>query len=399
LNALQANSNLVISNKRGRGRGGRGGGDDGTAKSLNAADLRMGDLVRPSAKPSDANKSKKPKKSTDIDLNVLTGGNQGFNVDTAPAMYRPKTKETRAAYEALLAEIKSVLTDAPHDVLCGAADEILLVLKDDGMRDPDRQRDIGKMLGDAVDNNKYTKFVAIGKLIDDFSIEEEEDVGGDGMDEELGVAVEFEDEEDEDEDNMIQTEVVDDELHDDGDDGDEDGLDPDGEGVGDGAIGDRDDPMSEDDDGGGEGGANAGSGVPKAREIDGFWLQRRISEAYDDSGEALEASQAQKLAEEVFDVLKMADVREIENKLVMLMDFERFELVKELMTHKDRIVWCMRLARAADDAEKEAIETEMAATKRGTAVLNELKGTRTSARDRYGSMRIDDGGGSRFDWE
>ena len=86
LNALQANSNLVISNKRGRGRGGRGGGDVGTPKSLNAADLRMGDLVRPSEKPSDANKSKKQKKATDIDLNVHTGGNQGFNVDTAPAM-------------------------------------------------------------------------------------------------------------------------------------------------------------------------------------------------------------------------------------------------------------------------------------------------------------------------
>ena len=372
-----ANSNLVISNKRGRGRGGaRGAGDDGTAKSLNAADLKMGDLVRPSAKPSDTTKSKKPKKSTDIDLDVLTGGTQGFNVDTAPALYRPKTKETRAAYEALLAEIKSVLTDAPHDVLCGAADEILLVLKDDGMRDPDRQRDISKMLGDTVDTNKYTKFVAIGKLINDFSVDDD-DGEGDGMDEELGVAVEFEDEDDEE--NMIQTEVVDDE--DDSDDKEDEDGDVDLPGPNSaGAIGDRDDPMSEDDDD--EGVQGDATAVPKAKEIDGFWLQRRISEAYDVSGDALEADQAQMIAEEVFDVLKMSDVREIENKLVMLMEFERFELVKELMTHKDRIVWCMRLARAANDDEKKAIEAEMAGSKRGLAVLNELKGTRTSARDR-----------------
>ena len=98
------------------------------------------------------------------------------------------------------------------------------------------------------------------------------------------------------------------------------------------------------------------------------------------------------IAQEMAELQNQLDDFSKENKLVMLMDFERFELVKELMTHKDRIVWCMRLARAADDAEKEAIETEMAATKRGTAVLNELKGTRTSARDRYGLMRIDDGG-------
>ncbi len=102
----------------------------------------------------------------------------------------------------------------------------------------------------------------------------------------------------------------------------------------------------------------------------------------DSQGDALDPSQAQRIAEEVFGVLQMADIREIENKLVTLMDFERFELVKELTLHKDRIVWCMRLARASSEAERREIEDEMTASKEGLAVLHELKGTRSSARDR-----------------
>jgi pre-mRNA-splicing helicase BRR2 len=270
-----ANSNLVLANNR-RGKRAQ---DDGSAKSLreeSVQNLKMGDMVRQS-KPNDGkpSKAKKPKKTTDMDLGVLTG--QGFNLDGAPSLYRPKTKETRAAFEALLSSIKGVLTEAPHDVLCGAADEILLVLKNDGMRDPERQKEISKMLGDTISNEKYTHFVAIGKLITDFSAEENDDTGGDALDEELGVAVEFEDEDEEDEDAMVQTEVVDDGEFDDDD--EEDGME---DRMEDGvrnkeAIVDRDGLAD------GEAGTGAAAGVPNAKAVDAFWLQRRISEAYEDT--------------------------------------------------------------------------------------------------------------------
>lgn len=48
--------------------------------------------------------------------------------------YRPKTKETRAAYEAMLAFIQGKFGDQPADVLRGVADEILATLKNDHMR-------------------------------------------------------------------------------------------------------------------------------------------------------------------------------------------------------------------------------------------------------------------------
>ena len=56
-----------------------------------------------------------------------------MNLDTASG-YRPRTQETRAAYEAILSFIREQFGDQPQDVLKGAADEILAVLKDDKKR-------------------------------------------------------------------------------------------------------------------------------------------------------------------------------------------------------------------------------------------------------------------------
>lgn len=56
-----------------------------------------------------------------------------MSLDTASG-YRPRTQETRAAYEAVLAFIREQFGDQPQDVLKGAADEVLAVLKDDRKR-------------------------------------------------------------------------------------------------------------------------------------------------------------------------------------------------------------------------------------------------------------------------
>ena len=56
-----------------------------------------------------------------------------MTLDTASG-YRPRTHETRAAYEAILAFIREQFGDQPQDVLKGAADEVLAVLKDDKKR-------------------------------------------------------------------------------------------------------------------------------------------------------------------------------------------------------------------------------------------------------------------------
>lgn len=127
-----------------------------------------------------------------------------LDMDTA-GLYRPRTKETRAAYEALLNTIHATFGDQPADVLRGAADEVLAVLKNQHMTDPERQRECESLLG-SFSNERFAELVAIGKLISDFVGEGEAVPGGDGegLDEDIGVAVEFEDEEEEEDDEVAE---------------------------------------------------------------------------------------------------------------------------------------------------------------------------------------------------
>merc|ERR1712071_322177 len=55
--------------------------------------------------------------------------------DISGIMYRPKTQDTKQTYEVLLSFIQEALSDQPRDVLCGAADEVLIVLKNDKLKD------------------------------------------------------------------------------------------------------------------------------------------------------------------------------------------------------------------------------------------------------------------------
>lgn len=52
----------------------------------------------------------------------------------AAGYYQPRTRQTRDAYEALLDTIQTLFGDQPHDVLRGAADEVLAVLKNDRLK-------------------------------------------------------------------------------------------------------------------------------------------------------------------------------------------------------------------------------------------------------------------------
>ena len=74
-------------------------------------------------------------------------------------LYRPKTRETRAAYEALLCQISAQFGDQPADILRGAADEVLSVLKDDRKTDPERKRDVERLLG-PIASEQFATLVA-----------------------------------------------------------------------------------------------------------------------------------------------------------------------------------------------------------------------------------------------
>lgn len=134
-------------------------------------------------------------------------------------VYRPKTQETRQTYEVLLSFIQEALGDQPRDILCGAADEILAVLKNDKLKDRDRKREIDSLLGTVADE-RFALLVNLGKKITDFGTDSVSALGvsavdGEQIDETYGINVQFEESEEES-DEDVYGEVRDEDGQDEG---------------------------------------------------------------------------------------------------------------------------------------------------------------------------------------
>lgn len=67
------------------------------------------------------------------------------------------------------------------------------------------------------------------------------------------------------------------------------------------------------------------------QEIDAFWLQRQLSKYYED------ANLSAKLADDVMAILGMADELECESKLVVLLDVDKFDLIKRLVRNRAKV--------------------------------------------------------------
>lgn len=181
----KANSNLVLTAEQ---RTSAGREPDGSAETLwGKMKGRMGDRV--TRERPEGLAGKKPKKRE-------AGGEEGFDmpkrkkgagggvsvldIDTA-GLYRPRTKETREAYEALLSVIQGQFGDQPQDVLRGAADEVLASLKNDRITDPARHKEVDSLLG-PVPAERFAQLVALGKMITDYAPAEAIIAAGDGED-------------------------------------------------------------------------------------------------------------------------------------------------------------------------------------------------------------------------
>lgn len=60
----------------------------------------------------------------------------------------------------------------PRDILCGAADEVLAVLKNEKLRDKERRKEIDCLLGQ-TDDTRYHVLVNLGKKITDYGGDKE----------------------------------------------------------------------------------------------------------------------------------------------------------------------------------------------------------------------------------
>ncbi|XP_010788399.1 U5 small nuclear ribonucleoprotein 200 kDa helicase [Notothenia coriiceps] len=376
----KANSNLVL--QADRSLIDRTRRDEPTGEVLSLVGklegTKMGDKSqRTKPQKLDERRDKRRKRDEDRhDINKMKGFtllSEGID-EMVGIVYKPKTKETRETYEVLLSFIHAALGDQPRDILCGAADEVLAVLKNDKMRDKERRREVEQLLGPA-DDTRYHVLVNLGKKISDYGGDKDLQNMDDNIDETYGVNVQFEsDEEEGDEDPFGE---VRDEHSDEDSEGEEAGV---GSALS-ANLGATGDVMT----------------VKKKdlhpRDIDAFWLQRQLSRFYDD------AIVSQKKADEVLEILKTAsDDRECENQLVLLLGFNTFDFIKILRQHRRMIQYCTMLASAQSEAEKERITGKMESDLELSKILYQLQETEKediireerSRRERLRKSRVDD---------
>ncbi|XP_057777180.1 DExH-box ATP-dependent RNA helicase DExH12-like [Salvia miltiorrhiza] len=292
---------------------------------------------------------------------VLTSSDEG--------VYQPKTKETRAAYEAMLSVIQQQLGGQPLNIVSGAADEILAVLKNETIKNPEKKKEIEKLLN-PITSTTFDDLVSLGKRITDYH--DGGDAGDtavnrdDGLDDDVGVAVEFEENEEEEEESDLDM-VPEDEEDDD------DVTEVDGSGAM--QMGGIDDDEEQE--------ALEGMTL-NVQDIDAYWLQRQITQAYD---QKIDPQQSQKLAEEVLKILAEGDDREVETKLLVHLQFDKFSLIKFLLRNRLKVVWCTRLARAEDQEKRKEIEEEMVGLGSDlAAILEQLHATRATAKERQKNL-------------
>lgn len=133
--------------------------DEATGEVISLVDkmegTRMGDRYQRSRpEKTEERKAKRQKRDeAQYDFERMKGAtllSEGMD-EMVGIVYRPRTQETRQTYEVLLNFIQEALGDQPRDILCGAADEILTVLKNSKLRDRDRKKDIDSLLGTVTD--------------------------------------------------------------------------------------------------------------------------------------------------------------------------------------------------------------------------------------------------------
>lgn len=299
--------------------------------------------------------------------------------DVEGLTYRPRTAETRQVYELILSAVHTSMGGQAQDIVRSAADEVLETLKNENAKDFDKKRDIEELIGE-ISSEQFSQLINLSKKITDFNAEDEAMADPDQerkdaeIDEEGGVAVVFDEEEqdEEDEEGYEIREDTDDEE--DEEDREEDA--PEG-------------PQDQDEDLviGGESSKDtkvkADKDIVSPHSIDGFWVQRQISEIYPDPVTA-----ADKAASVLTILGSESSARDCENQLMELFEYQSFNITTKFLKNRDVVVWCTKLMRSDAD---ERVNIEVAMREKGLGwIIRELAGDRQSKPAPSDAMDVDE---------
>jgi pre-mRNA-splicing helicase BRR2 len=305
--------------------------------------------------------------------------------DVEGLTYRPRTAETREVYELILSTVHLALGDQAQDVVRSAADTVLESLKNENMKDFDKKKEVEEVLG-PVTGETFSQLINLSKKITDYGAEDETMADPDmerkdaEIDDEVGVAVVFDEEEqesDEEEGFEIRDESDDDEE---GGEGDKDGMTAEGGGEDEGedalVIGGASSSKA-----GGK--AKADKDIVSPHSIDAFWVQRMVGEVYPDPQTASDKTAA------VLSILgSESGLRDCENQLMELFDYQSFDVITKFLKNRDVVVWCTKLARS--DAN-ERVNVEVAMREKGLGwILRDLAGDRQAKTHAEDAMDVDE---------
>ncbi|PPQ70945.1 hypothetical protein CVT26_014249 [Gymnopilus dilepis] len=299
--------------------------------------------------------------------------------DVEGLTYRPRTAETRQVYELILSAVHTALGDQAQDIVRSAADTVLETLKNEGLKDFDKKKEIEEVIG-PITSEQFSQLVNLSKKITDYNAEDETMADPDeerkegGIDEEAGVAVVFDEEEEEEEDEEGF------EIRDESDDEEEDEARQEQEDSPEAEVQEEDLVI------GGEASKDskgkADKDVVSPHSIDAFWVQRQISEVYPDPVTAADK------AASVLNILgSEASARDAENQLMELFDYQSFHITAKFIKNRDVIVWCTKLMRSDAD---ERVNVEVAMREKGLGwILRELAGDRQAKVAKPEAMDVD----------
>lgn len=247
-------------------------------------------------------------------------------------------------YELILSFLQKYLSDVSQTTLKSACSEILEILKSSD-KDFDKKKQIEEVLIQELPQDQFSILLNLGKQITDF----EQQQTSDNQMEVDGVAVVFDDDESGGEDYEINDDVV-----------EEDGEEADmATTLKHGSLVQREDKEEEIADEfttilAAASNNSKSNPIVSPKDIDAFWHHRLISSHFP------EAQLAQAKASAVMDILSSSsNIRDVENDLLNLFDYEKFDLVKVLVVNRDAIVWCTRLSKCSSPSEKDEVVSQM----------------------------------------
>lgn len=248
--------------------------------------------------------------------------------NNSSTFYNPSTQEFRIIYEEILYIIHSELGDQPFDIIRGAVDEAISILKSDELKESQKLLEVSKLVG-KITSEIFSKLLNLSKKLSDFG-QESNDTDTNKLDEEVGVAVVFDDENDDENDDGLDEDDEDDELIDE----------------------EANMSMLR---GTASQSRESSSNIIEipSNKIDAYWLQRELAIYYHDANASLVQSEL------ILDILSIEDDLACENQLVISLGFDKFSFIKLLLSNRFKIYFCTKLKQAGNDVERQSLESEM----------------------------------------